>query len=69
MNISKQRYTNKNIAIAIYFITLAKSTINSSSNIELPLRSSIQKYVNAIQLSYTTNRLQFSVLYIVKRLN
>ena len=69
MNISEQRYANKNIVIAIYFITLAKSAINSSSNIELPLRSSIQKCVNAIRLSYTTDRLQFSVLYIVKRSN
>ena len=69
MNISEQRYTNKNIVIAIYFITLAKSAINSSSNIELPLRSSIQKCVNAIRLSYTTDRLQFSVLYIAKRSN
>ena len=67
MNISEQRYTNKNIAIAIYFSTLAKSAIDSSSNIELPLHSSIQKCVNAIQLSYTTNRLQFSLLYITKR--
>ena len=50
MNISEQRYTNKNIAIAIYFSTLAKSAIDSSSNIELPLHSSIQKWVNAIYL-------------------